>query len=300
MEQPTAILASDLHLMSKTPECRTDDFIATQKEKWNFIKDTIDKYQVPFLIGGDVFDTPNPQHWLLSWWLSLGINITTVAGQHDLPAHNINNIDKSGLKVLEAAGRANILGGDKEYEFNDCIVHGFNWNETPKPIKNKKEGKTYIALIHYMVYEKEPPFPGAENVGGNAKKLMRMLRGYDLILSGDNHVPFTVKTDNQLLVNPGSIMRTTSKQIDHLPALYMYFSGSNEVVPVYLPIKKENVSREHLMASEREEAKINAFVERLSDDFEISLSFRKNIEEYTAKNNIRPNVKNIIQESLNI
>lgn len=298
--KPTAILASDLHAMAKTPECRLDDFQQTQHEKWQFIDNLCQEYDCPLLCGGDVFDKHNPPLWLVNRILQYQFDLVTPVGNHDVSGHNLANLDKSGLGTLGQAGMAYILQkGKGEYVFGNTIVHGFSWGDEPTPIRRKKKGYKYVALIHTMVYQgNDLPFIGAEKIGGNSKKLMESLRGYDLIVSGDNHNPFTEKRGEQLLVNCGSLMRIRSSQKNYKPAVYAWFSETNTVEPIYLPIKKEYVTTRHLKASKEKEARISAFVEKLGSNFDVSLSFDDNIKKYLLENDINDAVKEIVMEAM--
>ena len=49
------------------------------------------------------------------------------------------------------------------------------------------------------------------------------------MVSGDNHQSFVEKYKDQLLVNPGSIMRSTIAQFDHKPKIYLWSSEDNEI-----------------------------------------------------------------------
>lgn len=296
---PIAILTSDLHIRSDKPECRTDDFLQTQREKWQFIKSLQEKYKCPILSGGDVFHIHNPTLELVSEVISWDIPFVTVAGQHDLPNHNMKNYKRSGLNVLEQAGIAKVVGQEKgTFENDDIVVHGFNWNEEPCPLTDKEEGKVYIALIHHFVYKDKNQFVGAEEIGSSAKRMMKKLKGYDVIVSGDNHQHFIEKSDNQVLINCGSLTRQSADQIDYKPAVWLLLRDTLKLVPMYLPIKQENCTRNHLKASTEKEARISAFVEKLNDEIEVSLSFEKTVEELLVKNKVRVETKEIIEEAI--
>lgn len=306
--QPIAILTSDLHIRSDQPACRTDDFMQTQKEKWMFIKELQEKYKCPILSGGDVFHIHNPSLELVSEVISWGVKFVTVAGQHDLPNHNMKNYKRSGLNVLEQAGIATVLSQTKGYtqgidtmalvDGEGYVVHGFSWNDEPTPLAYKDPDTVYIALIHHFVYQDKNQFVGAEEVGTSAKRLMKKLKGYDVIVSGDNHLPFIERTENQVLINCGSLTRQSASQVDYKPAVWLLMRDTLEPIPMYLPIKEEYCVRDHLQASEDKEQRISAFVESLSDEIEVSLSFEKTVEELLSKNEVKTETKEIIEEAV--
>jgi DNA repair exonuclease SbcCD nuclease subunit len=301
MKNVSAILAADIHLRETTPECRTDDFMETQARKLNWLKELQEKYNVPILVAGDLFNHWKPTPYLLAWtFRNLPDDIVAIPGQHDLPAHNMDDIEKSGIQVLADAGKIVLLTepyayGDKYY---DGGITGYPWGFelggiTPFYSSN-------IAIIHYGVYESKPHYPGAENSGGTAKSVINKMKGYDLILSGDNHLTFIHRQGKQLLVNPGSFMRTTAAQADHKPCVFLWDAETNEVEQVFVPIENGVVSREHIDEPAERDERLESFVSRLDHNIELGISYRTNIRNHLAKNakSISPNVVKLIWGSM--
>ena len=297
MKQVDAILCSDIHLRDTIPECRTDDFLSAQKEKLQFLCELQKKYECPILHGGDLFHHWKPSPWLLSFALNnLPDNTIVIPGQHDLPAHNIDNINKSGIYVLASAGKIELLLDDVVTCHAKSYVEGFPYGAELQGAENK--GSSNIALIHHLVYKSELPFPGADHKGGTAKSIMRKMPNFKLIVSGDNHVSFTEEHNGRLLVNPGSMMRTTAAQVNHKPRVYLWNAESNTVIPAYFPIEKGVVSRDHLISIEEREERISSFVSRLRDDIEIGLSFEDNMKRYIASNKVSKAVQKEIWQCI--
>lgn len=300
MKNPTAILMSDVHIRETIPECRTDDFLATFKRKLNFVKDLQKKHNdIPVLFAGDLFHHWKNSPFLLSWALrSLPNDIIAIPGQHDLQAHSLENVDKSSIKVLEEAGKLTLLTNSSVISFSskDIGISGFPWS-----IELGQASSLYpknIALIHYLVYKGKEPFPGASEKGGTAKQIIKKMPGFDLIVSGDNHQTFVERVGNQLLVNPGSFMRTTAAQIDHKPCVFLWRASDNEIEQVFLPIEKNVISREHIDLENEKDERIESFVSRLKDNVEITLSFKSNLDRFVNKNKVREGVQKIIKRCL--
>ncbi len=296
--------------MERVPECRTDDFLKAQKNKIYFIKQLQEKYSCPILVAGDLYDKGNPSHELNEWLLRLLPNeMYTIPGQHDLWYHRIDSLHKSGLGVLGAAGKVKIISDNfiliKSQKEVFTVVVGFGWRTillsatkiiSEKEIAYLEEGTKNkikkVALCHTLAYEKKP-WPDAPD-SGNAKTIMKKLKGFDLIVCGDNHQPFTIKHGNQLLVNPGSLMRMSADQIDHRPRVYLWYADTNEVAAVYLPIDDGVVTRGHLEKVEERDKRMEAFVKRLDDDFSIELSFEKNLKRYFQANKTNRVVEELV------
>ena len=298
MKNVSAILCSDLHIRETTPECRIDDFMETQTRKYKWLHELQEKYNVPILVAGDLFNYWKPSPWLLGWALrNLPNGIISTPGQHDLPAHNLDNIEKSGINVLSDALKI-VLLNENEFD-NDFLVFGFPWGTKLTGAKTKVYNAPHIALIHYGVYQNKPHYPGAENIGGTAKSIIKRMPGFNLIVSGDNHLTFTERVGNSLLVNPGSFTRQTAAQIDHKPCIFLWGAETNEVDQVFVPIEKNVISREHIDKVEIRDERLEAFVSRLDTKIDISISFKQNLKEHIAKNKISKNIQDIIWGCLN-
>ena len=281
----SAILCSDIHLREDTPICRTDDYMAAQWRKIFYVAEQQRTYNCPVLCGGDLFNYWKPSPLLLTEAIKyLPKRFHTVYGQHDLPQHNLELAYKTGIYTLWTAGHLSILPGyhwgqEDELEIEQDLVIG---------------GRV-IMVRHITTYIGTLPFEATP-----ALKLLKDNPTYDLILTGDNHKPFTAELDGRLLVNPGSIMRMTADQIDHTPRVYLYYAESNTVEPFYLPIDDNVISREHIDKIEQRNERIDAFISRLDTTaLDGSLAtFEENLRVFEQVNNIRQEVMQIVYEAI--
>jgi DNA repair exonuclease SbcCD nuclease subunit len=303
MPKPDAIICGDLHLRDDIPLCRTDDYWEAQQNKMNFLRLLQLTNGCPVLDAGDVFNSWKPSHYLMAWAIShLPLQFYTVPGNHDLPQHNYEYLDKSGLAVLVASGKAHIL---RYFDFPKFRIHCVEWGGVvPKPETDKFK----ILIIHALVWEGEPPFPGAENLGGNALQMLEKYPEYDLIISGHNHKSFLVSStgdlDGRVLVNPGSMMRMSADQEDHVPHVAMLYIAEdiNKNKPICrinwvpFPISQNVISREHIDIGELKDSRIASFVERLKTTESAELSFRGNMERFISINKLEEEVQKMIWE----
>src|ERR1035437_3539834 len=280
---PDAILVSDIHLREDTPECRTDNYWVAQWKKVDFISDLQKKYNCPILCGGDLFD-----HWKSSPNLlretieHLPDRFYSIMGQHDIPGHNLELIDKSGMSVLKASGNVTIL--------DSC-----HWGQEPSEASLFIRGRK-ILVWHKMNFVGKPPWPACTDLPAN--RLLAKYSSFHLILTGDNHKTFTETFEGRILVNPGSMMRMDADQIDHRPCVFLWFADDNSVEQVFIPIEQGVISRIHLELKEQRETRIDAYVERLNDDWEVALSFENNVEAYKQVNEVRLSVLNIVYKAM--
>lgn len=302
---PSAILTADWHIRADIPECRTDDFLQTQEDKVKFIVHLSKEHNCPILIAGDIGNKHQWPNWLLRWFAYMvkDINIIAIPGQHDLPNHRLDQLDKSAQGVLSITDvidlRSNVfISKEKDFEL---VSYPYSY-----PIVNYKkyfpewdyiEKRTsIIAMTHQMIIENKPLWPGQEDP--KASSILRKFPEYVLILSGDNHNPFTVEYKGRILVNPGSLMRTTAEQINHKPRIYLWYASTNKVKPVYLPIKKGVVSRDHIDQNEERDKRRKVYIKRMKTNYEIGFSYEGNLESHIKKNDVEKEVEDRIWEMI--
>lgn len=304
MARPTAILTGDIGLRADVPVARIDDFLAEQERKLTWLQDLQIEYGCPVLDSGDVFDNWKSPPWLLSMAIRLLPGwMTTIPGNHDLPGHSLELLSKSSLAVVEAADKVTVALSEIDIHTNtsDIIVSPFPWGIEPSRCNNENIGPYLlnVAICHIMTYQGEPPYPGCKD--SDATRLLKKLAGYDLVLTGHNHQSFVEQDeDGRLLVNPGSLMRENADQIDHKPCVYLWYAEEKRVEPVFVPIKDNVLSREHLVRKEEKNLRMEAFIEKLNGGYEISMSFEKNIESHFQNNKTRQSVKDIVLAAMEV
>jgi len=283
MKKADAILMGDVHLREDVPVCRTDDFLQVQLEKLYFINTLQKKHRCPILCSGDLFDKAKPSlEFASSISKNIPDNFHTVYGNHDLPNHSLQEQAKCGVYNLWVNDRLQVLTGT-------------HFNQTPTTHSFEIEGRK-ILVWHVMTYKSELPYPGCTDM--KARSILHKYPEYDLILTGDNHTPFTQTYQGRLLVNPGSMMRQTADQIDYKPAVWLYYADTNTVEPVYLPINVGAVTREHLDVIEQKENRILAFIETLNKEGLDFVNFQQNLRVFLQKNQTNEKVIDIINKMM--
>jgi len=294
-----AVLTADWHIRATAPECRLDDFLSAMWKKVEYVLKLTRTHNCPILLAGDLGHHSQWPNWLIEKLQRLiekyNVPIVMIPGQHDLPNHNIGLwyksavgiLSKKHLKVLGLIYDINtskIVNNKNAWDDNAFLAIGYPYGvEIQKPYASKEE--VPIAMAHQMVIDNKQDWPGQK--ASTATGLLRKFSGYKLILTGDNHKPFVVKYKGRLLVNPGSLMRTTAAQADHKPRVYLWDSEANEVEPFYLPIDPDVIDRTHIdgyLAPQQQDKRISAYVDRLDQSYELSLSYEKNLETHMQTN----------------
>lgn len=283
-----AILVADLHLTESTPVSRTDDYVAAQERKLQFLQDTSrENGNCPILCAGDVFDHWRVSPWLATWaYVHLPRPLVTIPGNHDLPMHNQKLYSRSPLALMEAVtdGGITVLKGDRLL-VNGLAVYGVPWGESIPGFQPTEGEMRRVLLLHQLVW----PQRGIKEAKIGGDTALELLEQYgddfDLIVTGDNHDAFQVRGEasDSLLVNPGSMLRGAVDQEDFIPRCYLYYAAPNDVVPVPFPIDSGVHSRAHIEKQQERDTRIAAYIERMEEGWGATLSFRANLQAYFAK-----------------
>ena len=294
MNKPTLILTADWHLREDTPTCRTDDFQVAQWEKVRFVVDLSLKYDIPIVHAGDLFNHWKPSPALLSKTIEefrkLKQPFYTIYGNHDLPQHNLDLQYKCGIYTLIQAGVVELLDGT--HWLQNPEHPSLVWGNGKYPSRHDKT----ILVWHVMTYQGVKPWPGV--VDTPAGGLLRKYPEYDLILTGHNHKTFIETYEDRILVNPGSLTRQSADQMDHVPAVYLWFNEDNSVKRIKLPFKEGAVTREHISSVEERNERLEAFIQKLDGKWDIEASFVENLERFLKVNDVREDVRKIIYEAI--
>lgn len=296
-KKPDAIITADLHLRVSPPRCREDDYLEAQQAKMLFMRSVWEENgKPPFLVAGDVWDKWSNPPWILRQAIMCLPKFITISGQHDLPNHNLDKHHKSSLAVLAAAGVATVLGALDTLVCGKFNVTGFPWGISPASVKQDKKIKR-VALAHMFTYKGQSPWPGCEHPTIDA--LLGEFGGFDLVVCGDNHVPgYHRDGEGRTILVPGSLMRTTAKQVDYEPALWLWYANTGELAKAPIPCERGVVSREHLDGAKRTERGISDFVKSLGEEYRCTVSFEDNMREFLGNNRVGKGVQKEISEAM--
>lgn len=278
----SAILTSDWHLREDIPACWVADFQTLLWQTVDYISELQKKYRCPIIHAGDLFNNWKPSPYLLSKTLKhLPNDFYTIYGNHDLPQHNVDLAYKCGLNVLVEAGRVKIINGHH---------WGVDFDESQFiEIEGRK-----IHVAHVMTYVGRTPYPGCSDLP--ADRLLNKYKEFDLILTGHNHKHFSVHSGGKILVNAGGIIPSESDQIDYVPKIWLYDGIDNIVEPHVLPFfNSEMIQKpENIQRIEERNKRIDAFISKLNDNWEVDVNFEKNLERFFSVNSISKEVRDMV------
>ena len=281
MSNKKFIACADLHLRDSVPVSRIDDYWKAQEKKFDFLIVTANVRNCDIYCAGDLFHKAKSSSYLEAWAISILKNLKNkfyvIPGQHDLPSHNIGLIDHSSIAVLGQAGVIEICGTPFE-----------------SPFVFQPQG---IMMIHKMIHKDQPIHKDIKST--KAISLLKKNPDIKLIISGDNHQSFTEKYKDRQLINCGSMMRMAADQVNHIPKFYVLNLPTMECTEIPYPIQKNVFDISHIKKEKERDNRIETFVNRINSNYEIDLSFEKNLENFISKNRIRKGVQNKIWEVVN-
>lgn len=282
-EDVLAILLADIHLSLNPPVWRSNepDWLNTQRQKLYEIQELQIEYnKCPILCAGDVFNWWDSKAELINFAMTyLPDDMYCIPGQHDLPRHRLEDINKSAFQTL-ANLTIHRLQPNIGWLTNDMVVWGFPYGVPIEPVdeKYKRKGIIQVALVHEYAWIKGHSYPNAShgNMIGRKPAKSKNVKwyGYDVIVYGDNHSGFLTKYGATTIFNCGTLMRRASDEENYRPQVGLLLKDGS-VVPHYLDISRDK----HLTKAEEKiktkELDIKAFFSELEKLGDSILDFKK-------------------------
>jgi len=208
-----AIFVSDVHLSHKAPSLRVDEpdwygaMDMALRELYHFQKEL---GKPPIIYAGDIFD-----HWksppeLINFALQTLPPGFAIPGQHDLPNHSYEEIEKSAYWTLVEGGVIKTIEPGVPAITERLTLHGFPWGYLPTPCHRDSMASRHIAVIHEYCWTGKHKYLTAppENEASSFD-----LTGYDYAVFGDNHIGFVQGN----ICNTGGFMRRHKPDMNREP-----------------------------------------------------------------------------------
>ena len=295
------LLLSDVHLSSKTPIGRLDDYRKTCLRKFEYVLKYAQKINAQIIQAGDLFDKPR------DWFMLLDIikllkrynrSICCVFGQHDTYMYSIENREYTAMGVLLQNQLAiNLNDVPLTIDKTNCTLYGTNFNpdlQIPKPIT-----KGLNVLVAHATISDQALYPGQAYY--SAKKFLQDYKAFDLILCADIHRHFYFSDKGRYLVNTGPMMRKEASHYNfsHEPCFYVYDTETKKLSRGKIPCEpaKKVLSRKHIESSVEADTMLETFIAAVRDDkMEVGANLVDNIHKFLKKNKIDKTISNIIEE----
>lgn len=289
------IVTADWHIRATRPRCRVDeDWIQTQQKALNQIVQISNEKKAPVFVVGDLFhsnsDTSFQCIQIVQQMADQLGELYVLCGNHDLPYHSSENIEKSAIGVL--------LGSNNIHLVKSCfdqlmyVYSAANFDQ-----EDNKDAE--IVFKHVLV------FPDVKSIPPNvdaitAKELLSEFPKAKWIFTGDYHHNFHYEKNGRHVVNPGCLLRQASDVKDYQCGVY-YIDTDKEIVE-FIPIidTEEFVDDSYIIKQEERETRIENFVDKLKDTKSVSLDFINNVENAMLENNIQGELRDKIEQLLEV
>ena len=315
MSDVIGILLSDVHLCDNPPIARSSepDWKKAMLRPLDEVRSLKDKYSVPIICGGDLFD-----HWHISpefvnWSIKHLPTMYSIAGQHDLKHHSLPEIRKTSYWTLVEAGIVNHIPritGVPDFtgtvtlqnnfesfapiEIGELQLFGFSWGTELQPCKwPAKTFGSRLAVVHKYVWVEGKGHKKATQ-DSRLKKVMKDLDGFDNILFGDNHQ--TIHAGKAF--NPGSLMRRRIDQINHKPCVGL-LHNDNTIVKHYLDCTQDKfLQPEEVIEKAEGQTELHNLMVDLTASTDNSIDFAQAVKFWIEKNKPGSRVRKILLSAL--
>jgi DNA repair exonuclease SbcCD nuclease subunit len=280
--------SADFHLQTKTPVCRRDkDFLELQATKLDFISETVGEY--PLLVAGDLFDSHIPSIKLLDMVIDHMPFLYTIIGNHDC-----GNNEIYGISVLEKINKLCIV--DKPILLDGFTLYGKGYHQESTPELVEGRDVPDVLMTHEMVWQHTPPYPGLD-IRTNSNGVINKYIDFEFILSGHNHHYFTSRLGDNVLLNPGSILRLTSSQKLYRPQIFRVYEDLT-IKGIEIPIDNTMISDKHIVEKQKVDVVLDNFLNSLKVDVCQELNFRERVIYFMDSNYIEDSVKQVLMQIL--
>ena len=299
MSRVIAILVSDVHFSHKPPVARAEepDWYAAMRRPWDEIRKLQQTHDAPVIIAGDVFDRWNSPPELINFAMGVLPPFTyAIPGQHDLPNHRLDEMDRSAYGTLVKSTWLQNLTEPKEIR-RDLVVHPFPWGVKLEPMQHRDSSKVNLAVVHAYVWTTVTGYPGAtkESFVTNRR---RQLKGYDAAVFGDNHQGFSTIGGDIPIFNCGTLVRRKTDEYEYKPRVGL-LCADRTIKTHFLDISQDVLTvSERVVQSEKEDLDLSGFLSELGGLQADSLDFREAVLRTLEHESATQRVKEIVLKSL--
>jgi DNA repair exonuclease SbcCD nuclease subunit len=273
-----AIITADWHIRSDKPRCRLDDnWEETQSLMVKEIVLIANKYNVPLIINGDLFDSPNiPARFvimLIRYFSKVKNKVYFLAGNHSLPFHSLKEYKNSSIGIFMSTS-------EKHLNIQEGMSNFGKWNHFNDAMQGENEE---IVFTHRLVFKNTKSIP--DNFEGiTATQLLEEYPKAKWIFLGDNHKSFHYEKNGRHVINPGCTIRQSVNEKDYQPIVYFVDTEKEIIEEIPLSDTTPMVDDEYIKNANEKEERIESFVEKIKSSENFGLSFKDNVNEAISKN----------------
>lgn len=288
-----AIFCSDFHLTETAPPARSaePDWMEAQDRMLRQLVVLAGSHVCPIICAGDLFDRHNPSPALINWTIDHLPKMYAVPGQHDLPHHRYEDVDRSAYWTLVKAGMIIDLNVKTWCDFR---FYGFPWEVGVREPRISDVSKR-VAVSHRFVWTKTTGYSGAPDTG-TVKAIAKLYEGYDVAVFGDNHQGFS-KGGVPAIFNCGCLIRRKANERGYKPRVGL-LRGDGTVDSHFLDISEDvwadQPDDEPDMPEMVED--LRDFIAELKDSSVDVVDFEESVNRWMAEHDCSDPVRKILKE----
>ena len=299
-----AITCSDIHLSHTPPVARSveESWYAAQGRMLNQLKEIQKRHNVPILCAGDVFDRYNPPPELINFAIQYLPKMHCVAGQHDLPYHDIKEVHRSAFQTIVLNENIVDMSGwcfahSHDDHSGGIALWGNSWAMDIKPPDEVYDGLK-VCVAHKYVWTKGCGYPGAP-VGDLVGNMADQLKGFDTAIFGDNHRAFTTKAGDCVVRNCGCLIPRKQDERD-LPIEVGLLLDDGSIKTVALDTSKDKWIEPDDMPKEFDVGGMEDFINELKDSETEDMDYKAAVERFIHDNGVRKPTADILFRALEL
>jgi DNA repair exonuclease SbcCD nuclease subunit len=286
------MFTADWHLRGERPRCRTDlDWLESQRRDVAYIVEMANKHADMLVIAGDIFHLPRVATEVVNMALEeLGrakVPVQILAGNHDLPYHSYENVERCSFGTLRRAGFLQEISGPS---YPIC-----GW-----PFGLDKACPSPVRVLHRLVFPNAEARP-IEGIGFTAEEILAEFPESRLIITGDYHHSFVFEGENgRTLINPGCINIQAADMIGYQPVIALVDTDTHKCSWFQIPAAADSVvTDEYLTEAKARDERIEAFLDAVAKGGGVTLSFTDNVERKSVglKKGVQSKVYSIMREA---
>lgn len=286
------VISADWHIRSNLPRCRKDEnWYKTQERALKQIRVFANKNDCPVFVVGDIFHSLGETNFYCIQMIQkmakkLDNGLYILAGNHDLPFHSSENLDRSAVGILlQSDGIGEIKDYFSNIEIMDVSAENF-------------DGETKDAEI---IFKHVLCFPDMKSLPPNvdamtAKDLLEEYPSAKWIFTGDMHKNFHYEKNGRHVVNPGCLLRQAVDFKNYNPGFYYVDTDTNTVEFNLIIDSEEFIDDSYILREKEKEERIEAFANKVGEVESVSLDYAENVKNAMLSSDLSKELKETIEE----
>lgn len=284
------ICTADWHIRATRPRCRIDnDWLETQKKALKQVLKISEDKGAPIIVVGDLFHSNSDTNFecinMVQKLADLAGGLYILAGNHDLPYHSSENIDKSAIGIL--------LNSENVFKIEDYSdeFSASNFDE-----EDNFEAEIVFKHVLTIPEDDKPDFVNCET----PETLLEKFPKAKWIFIGDYHHNFHYEKNGRHVVNSGCLLRQVADMKDYQCGVY-FVDTDEEIVEFISIIDNEDlIDDSYILQENQRNERIESFVDKLRKTKGVSLDFLDNVYNEMKHNNFEPDLAQVIDELLEV